>query len=103
MLFQYWRRGWQASAFGAFTLVCTLAFGINLPLQLGWFGDARWPSAVLTCVTGLLPPSLWHVVWSPWRHQLPRPRLWRLSVIGFYGVSIAIALWRAADDLEWTR
>lgn len=99
LLFHYGRRGWRADAFGAFTLACALAFGINLPLQLGWFDDARWPSAWLTGITGLLAPLLWHVVWDTWRGALPSA--WRWSVSAFYAAGTAIALLRAADDLEW--
>src|SRR5215472_17965066 len=91
----YWRekrlRRTRAGSlvFPVFTVVCASAFLINLMLRIatGLSPDSAWVtglSLVLVLVTSLLPPLLFHLVYTEEQGDLPSARIWRWLLAGLY-------------------
>ncbi|HLK67940.1 MAG TPA: histidine kinase [Bryobacteraceae bacterium] len=107
----YWRmrrlhqqRGRQV-ALPALTLVCAAAFLMNLVLRIGdaLHSDAGWITGLtlsLVIVTGVLPPLLFHLIYSQESSALPARRMWPWLLATFYGLSIFTALIRGLEDTE---
>jgi len=100
----YWgerRRGKRRpdTALPAFTLVCAIAFLINLLFESDLPHSAGpWLSIALLAVrslaVGLWPPLIFHLVLESAGNGVPAARAWRWLLAAFYASSIAAALAR---------
>ncbi len=107
----YWRerrlrrqRG-RGLVFPALTVVCATAFLINLLLQIAAAlnADSAWVTGLtlaLGLVTALLPPLLFHLIYSEEMANLRGRRLWPWLLAGFYAMSGAAALVRGLEDID---
>jgi signal transduction histidine kinase len=107
----YWRekrlRRTRAGSlvFPVFTVVCASAFLINLMLRIatGLSPDSAWVtglSLVLVLVTSLLPPLLFHLMYTEEQGDLPSARVWRWLLAALYAVSMVAALPQGLEDSE---
>ncbi|HEV3201477.1 MAG TPA: histidine kinase [Bryobacteraceae bacterium] len=106
----YWRerrmrrlRG-RGLVFPALTVVCATAFLINLLLQIpaALSADSNVAAGLtlaLGFVTGLLPPLLFHLIYSEEQRDLPGRRLWPWLLAGFYASSGLTAALRGLEDI----
>jgi anti-sigma regulatory factor (Ser/Thr protein kinase) len=107
----YWRerrlrrqRG-SGLVFPALTVVCATAFLLNLLLQIpaALNADPTWVAGLtlaLGFVTGLLPPLLFHLMYSEELRELPGRRLWPWLLATFYALSGLAALLRGLEDID---
>ena len=107
----YWRerrlrrqRG-RGLVFPALTVVCATAFLINLLLQIpaALNADSNLVAGLtlaLGLVTGLLPPLLFHLIYSEELRELPGRRLWPWLLAAFYALSGLAALLRGLEDID---
>ncbi|SPF36579.1 membrane hypothetical protein [Candidatus Sulfopaludibacter sp. SbA4] len=93
------------SVLPAFTVVCAAAFLINIARQVAaaLSEDSAWVTALtlaLGVVTGFVAPLLFHLVYAEERGDLPKPRLWRWVLAGFYALSGIAAVVRGLEGAE---
>ena len=107
----YWRerrierQPGRGMVFPTLTVVCATAFLTNLLLQIAQALEASsiWVAALtlaLGLVTGLLPPLLFHLIYTEEQPELPGHRLWKWGLSGFYALSGLFALLRGLEDAE---
>jgi hypothetical protein len=104
------RRKRATSVLPAFTAICAAAFLVNLALQIAAAANAgdRWTAGLSLAVaiaTSLLPPCMFHLVYSPEARQLPAEFFWRWVVYLLYPASLAIGIAKfvpgSPDWLNW--
>jgi hypothetical protein len=97
------KRG-KPSALPVFTLVCAVAFLINLASRITAFesaggGLATALLAVRSLAVGLLPPLILHLTLEAGSSTRPVVAGWRWLLAGFYAVAVALAIARVLQDM----
>jgi two-component sensor histidine kinase len=91
------------SVFPLFTVVCAVAFLINLLLQIAASLGVDIPlvtglTLLLQLVTGMLPAFLFHIIYEKEAADLPSRRFWPWLLTAFYVGCALAALSSALDD-----
>ncbi len=102
----YWkhRKAGGGLAFPSFTLVCAAAFLANLLLQFsvirpGGPTATEFLMRTLELAAALLPPLLFHVIYSEERGHVSAKQLWQALLVAFYVVSLGSAAARRMEGI----